>query len=121
MSKKPPIGASVWVATSLASDPHMISAFHATEHVADLLGIKGIDKRGGVREMAAGASEARAQVITFALVVAAMEARMVNDAWRSHPQGAADYLELLAANGHELTDVEKVIARHELAEAVAID
>ncbi|NKX08039.1 hypothetical protein GS944_13185 [Rhodococcus hoagii] len=34
-------------------------------------------------------------------MIAAMEARMVKDAWRTRPRGATAYLELLAANGYE--------------------
>ncbi|MFF0818347.1 hypothetical protein ACFYVR_24850 [Rhodococcus sp. NPDC003318] len=50
-----------------------------------------------------------------------MEARLADDARRSGPRGAGDCLGLLAVNGYELTDVEKVIAGHASSESVPLD
>ncbi|NKS04661.1 hypothetical protein GS528_27745 [Rhodococcus hoagii] len=46
---------------------------------------------------------------------------MVKDAWRTRPRGATAYLELLAANGYELSDVEKAIAAHIKPETISLD
>lgn len=118
---KPPTGAAAWIAATLATDPHMLAEYHATDCLADLLGVKALTVGNAVHEMAIGASDSRAQVITLALVVAGMEARMVKDAWRTRPRGAVSYLEFLASNGHDLTDVEKAIAGHIQPESIDLD
>lgn len=49
-------------------------------------------------------------MITLGLVLAAMEAETPKDAWRrSYSTYSKDYLTFLAANGYQLSDVEKVI------------
>lgn len=119
---KLPANASVWIAVTLASDPHLLAEYHASDCFGELLGIKDYRlSNNAVRDLAVAASDARAQVITFALVIAAMEARMVKDAWRTRPRGATAYLELLAANGYELSDVEKAIAAHIKPETISLD
>ncbi|MBM4708985.1 hypothetical protein GS447_09655 [Rhodococcus hoagii] len=97
-------------------------ASHASDCLGELLGIKDYRlSNNAARDLAVNASDSRAQVITFALVIAAMEARMVKDAWRTRPRGATAYLELLAANGYELSDVEKAIAAHIKPETISLD
>ncbi|MFV9455000.1 ParB/RepB/Spo0J family partition protein [Rhodococcus sp. NM-2] len=108
--KTPPKNAAAWVAATLATDMQLLGEYRTDEQVRDLLGITGYDTGKEVADMTDKASEARAHVLTSALVVAAMEGRMVKDGWRHRPRGAAAYLEMLAANGHELTDVEQAIA-----------
>ena len=108
--KTPPKNAAAWVATTLATDMQLLGEYRTEEQVRDLLGTTGYDTGKEVADMADKASEARAHVLTFALVVAAMEGRMLKDGWRQRPRGAAAYLEMLAANGHELTEIEQAIA-----------
>ncbi|QTJ71370.1 hypothetical protein HYG77_38690 (plasmid) [Rhodococcus sp. ZPP] len=67
------------------------------------------------------ATDNRAQVITLALVAAALEARMVNDAWRSRPRSTDRYLTFLTEHGHTLTPVEEVIAGQRTPDDVEID
>lgn len=120
-TKLPP-NAAVWIAATLAADAHLLADYHAADCLADLLSIKNHRaSNNAVRDLAAAASASRAQVITFALVVSGMEARMVKDAWRTRPRGAAAYLEMLAANGHELSDIEKAAAAHITPESIALD
>jgi ParB family transcriptional regulator, chromosome partitioning protein len=59
--------------------------------------------------------DGRAQVITLALVLGALESRTPKDTWRngtpswSHHASSADYLCWLAANDYPLAAVEEVI------------
>ncbi|MBM4469782.1 hypothetical protein GS502_10690 [Rhodococcus hoagii] len=84
---KLPANAAVWMAVTLASDPHLLAEYHASDCLGELLGIKDYRlSNNAARDLAVNASDSRAQVITFALVIAAMEARMVKDAWRTRPE-----------------------------------
>ena len=119
--KTPPKNAAAWITTTLATDPQLLGEYHAGDHLGDLLGLTGFTPGKAIAELADKSSEARAHVLTLALVVAAMEGRMVKDCWRHRPRGSAAYLDMLAANGHELTDVEKAIAGQLDPTAIDID
>jgi ParB family transcriptional regulator, chromosome partitioning protein len=76
--------------------------------------------------MAAGLAangDGRAQVITLALVLGALEARTPKDAWRnstpswSHHVGSAEYLRWLEAQDYPLSAVEEVITGAKDAES----
>jgi ParB family transcriptional regulator, chromosome partitioning protein len=76
--------------------------------------------------MAAGLAangDGRAQVITLALVLGALEARTPKDAWRhstpswSHHVGTAEYLRWLEAQDYPLSAVEEVITGAKDAES----
>lgn len=71
--------------------------------------------------MAAKASEARAQVFTLALVIAAQESRMVKDAWRAKPKNADRYRSFLMEQGYSLAAVEEIIPGQLTFDEVAID
>jgi ParB family chromosome partitioning protein len=68
--------------------------------------------------------DSRAQVITLALVLGALESRTRKDAWRdatpswSHYVSSGDYLEWLSANDYPLAAVEEVITAAETSEEV---
>ena len=68
--------------------------------------------------------DGRAQVITLALVLGALESRTLKDAWRNatpswgHHAGSGDYLRWLAANDYPLASVEEVITEAKDAESV---
>lgn len=119
--KTPPKGAAGFVATTLSADPWLLTEHKTGATLGELLSIPGFDTSAAVANMVDKASDNRAQVITLALVIAAQEARMVKDAWRSRPKGTARYLEFLAANDHSLTPIEEVAAGARTAEQVAID
>lgn len=119
--KTPPKGAAGFVATALARDPGLLTEGKTDEVVRELLGITAINTGTAIAELVAKASDNRAQVITLALVIAAQEARMVKDAWRSHPKGTDRYLTFLAENDHTLTQVEEVAAGTLTADQTDID
>ncbi|MBM4575503.1 hypothetical protein GS415_03350 [Rhodococcus hoagii] len=119
---KLPANAAVWMAVTLASDPHLLAEYHASDCLGELLGIKDYRlSNNAARDLAVNASDSRAQVITFALVIAAMEARMVKDAWRTRPRGANRLPRTPRRNGYELSDVEKAIAAHIKPETISLD
>ena len=69
--------------------------------------------------------DARAQMITLALVLGSMEAHTPKDAWRSATGGGwvsslkpGDSLKFLVAQGYTLSDVEEVITGDRTADAV---
>ncbi|QTJ71285.1 ParB N-terminal domain-containing protein (plasmid) [Rhodococcus sp. ZPP] len=119
--KTPPKSAAKFVAATLAADPRLLTEHKAGEVVGEILGNSGIATSEALVTMVDKASDNRAQVITLALVLAGLEARMVKDAWRWRPQGSAGYFAFLAENGHTLTEVEEVIARTRTADQVALD
>jgi acyl-CoA synthetase (AMP-forming)/AMP-acid ligase II len=117
--KTPPKGAAIFVADCLAPDSYLLTHRNAGATTAELPGVDstaGLAKR--VSELAAS-GDGRAQVLTLALVLGALEVKTPKDAWRnSHPSfvGASnwtpryvtsgDYLHWLADNGYQLAAVE---------------
>ncbi|MBW4818134.1 MULTISPECIES: ParB/RepB/Spo0J family partition protein [Rhodococcus] len=119
--KTPPKTAAAYVATTLARDPGLISEYKAAESLGELLGFKGYYPGRELAEQVAKASEARAQVLLLALVIAAQESRMVKDAWRSKPKNADQYLSFLMEQGYTLSAVEEIITGQLTFDEVAID
>ncbi|GAT12124.1 ParB N-terminal domain-containing protein [Mycolicibacterium novocastrense] len=121
--KTPPKGAAVFVADCLARDKYLLQENRGDDTAAELLGL---GKSTGIRELIKGlgaTGDPRAQVITLALVLGALEARTPKDAWRhsgswgQHVK-SADYLKFLAAAGYSLAAVEEVIIGKADADAV---
>ncbi|MFF1555494.1 ParB/RepB/Spo0J family partition protein [Rhodococcus erythropolis] len=119
--KTPPKTAATYVATTLARDPGLISEYKAAESLGELLGFKGYYPARELAEQVAKVSEARAQVLLLALVIAAQESRMVKDAWRSGPKNADRYLSFLMEQGYTLAAVEEIITGQLTIGEVAID
>ena len=119
--KTPPKTAAAYVAATLARDPGLISEYKAAESLGELLGFKGYYPGRELAEHVAKVSEARAQVLLLALVIAAQESRMVKDAWRSKPKNADQYLSFLMEQGYTLAAVEEIITGQLTFDEVAID
>ena len=119
--KTPPKTAAAYVAATLARDPGLISEYKAAESLGELLGFKGYYPGRELAEQVAKVSEARAQVLLLALVIAAQESRMVKDAWRAKPKNADQYLSFLMEQGYTLAAVEEIITGQLTFEEVAID
>lgn len=122
-----PKGASIFIAECLIREPALINDYHGAGITAELLGVTESD--GGLRQLVTDlppTGDGRAQVLTLAVVLGALEARTPKDAWRSggrHPfmrysVGSADYLAFLDANGYELAEVERVIVGERSADEV---
>lgn len=113
--KTPPKSAAIFVADTLARDSFLLTTNGGTATAAELLGLEGpgtiTQTAGGL----AGNSDGRAQVITLALVLGALEARTPKDAWRSsaavwnHHASSRALLTWLAEQDYQLAPVEEVI------------
>jgi ParB family chromosome partitioning protein len=80
--KAPPKGAAVFIAECLARDKFLLQENHGDDTAAELLGL---GKSTGIRELIknlGATGDARAQVITLALVLGALEARTPKDRCR---------------------------------------
>lgn len=122
-----PKGASIFIAGCLIREPALIKEYHGAAITAELLGVKESD--GGLRKLVDDlppTGDGRAQVLTLAVVLGALESRTHKDAWRSggrHPfmqysLGSSDYLAFLDANGYELSEVERVIVGERTSDEV---
>ena len=122
--KTPPKGAAIFVADCLARDPYLLTNHHGLDTTAALLGVDGADAVGALVAALPAGGDARAQVLTLALVLGALEARTPKDAWRnatpswSHHASSSDYLRWLADNDYPLAPVEEVITAATTADEV---
>lgn len=126
--KSPPKGAAMFIATILAGDPHLLTVNQAEATAVQLLGATersgyGKDRAGGVPELLANATDARAIVVTLGLVLGALEAQTPKDAWRGgdysyRTTARGPYLEFLVANGYTLAPVEEIVTGKRKADKV---
>jgi ParB family transcriptional regulator, chromosome partitioning protein len=125
--KTPPKGAAQFVADCLARDSFMLTHHQAADTAAEFLGADA--GRDGLRTLIArlpASGDGRAQVITLALVLGALESKAGKDAWRSpsplvdkedgvgryyrtYGVSTGDYLRWLAGQGYTLSAVEQVV------------
>ena len=111
-----PKGAAVFIADSLARDSYLLTTHNGLDTTAELLGVADTQAVAKLVADLAANGDGRAQVITLALVLGALEARTPKDAWRnatpswSHHVGAADYLGWLRDHAdYALSAVEEII------------
>ncbi|MFC7959099.1 ParB/RepB/Spo0J family partition protein [Rhodococcoides kroppenstedtii] len=125
--KTAPKGAAVWTAATLAGSPDLLTEGKAGEVLREVL--PGADTGAGIAAMLEIATDAKAQVLTLALVLTALEARMAGSDkswWRASPQtrwtrdglprGAARYLAFLTEHGYTTGPVEKVVTGEHTAD-----
>jgi ParB family chromosome partitioning protein len=108
--RTPPKGTAVFVATALACDAETVTRVGGHQLAADLLGcapFTGYGRNPAVAGLVGEASDARAQVLTLALVLAGYEDATHTGSWRQVNQGTARYLTFLAACGYGPADVER--------------
>jgi ParB family chromosome partitioning protein len=129
--KTAPKGAATFVAHCLTRDPYILSQNHGSNLTAELLGVQ--DERA-VRAMVNEFStniDARAQVISLAVVLGALEARTDKSAWRNARTGITGtasyiastvgsdaYLQFLIDSGYQPSEIEKVIVGQRTSEGV---
>lgn len=116
--KTPPKSAAIFTADCLARDSFLLTNHNALDTTAELLGV---DSGQAVTKLVAqlpANGDGRAQVITLALVLGALEARTPKDAWRNsaggwgHHVGSGEYLRWLAENAdYSLAPVEEVVTK----------
>lgn len=121
-SKTPPKGTATFTAYCMTRDHYILTQNNGDSTAAELLGVKsGRDVRDLVSDPAKNV-DARAQVVTLALVLGALEARCAKDAWRNaragitggaihntNTIGSDTYLQFLVDTGYTPAEVEKVI------------
>lgn len=83
-SKTAPKGAAIFVADCLARDGYLLTNHNAADTIADLLGFDGAQSVTKVGATLSAGGDARAQVITLALVLGALEARLCGVARSVH-------------------------------------
>lgn len=115
--KTAPKTAGALIASSLAwCDHHLTGALqdgHTYGH--ELLGLdRGDYGSRGIRvdQHLTSAGDARALHVALILVLAAYEERLFDQAWRGGSPGAARYLEYLAGEGYQLSDIEQLACKH---------
>lgn len=122
--KTPPKGAALFVAECLARDGALLTNYNALDTTAELLGV---DNGETVAKLVADLpanGDGRAQVLTLALVLGALESRTPKDAWRTntdswgHHVGSEEYLRWLADNDYPLAPVEEVVTKAKSADEV---
>jgi ParB family chromosome partitioning protein len=122
--KTPPKGAAMFIADCLARDSFLLTNHNALDMTAELLEV---DSGQAVAKLVADLpanGDGRAQVITLALVLAALESRTPKDSWRNnasgwgHHVGSGEYLRWLAENDYPLAPVEDVVTKAKDADEV---
>ncbi|WP_071289304.1 ParB/RepB/Spo0J family partition protein [Mycolicibacterium llatzerense] len=107
--KTPPKGAAIFIATQFSAHPSLLAGHRADDTAAAMLGSESVSK--SVKALPP-TGDGRATVILLGLLLGALEAETPKDAWRrSYTTYSKDYLTFLAANGYELSDIEKVITK----------
>ncbi|MHD0301069.1 hypothetical protein [Rhodococcus erythropolis] len=120
-AKTPPKAAARYIATIHAVDASLLSEYRAGDLIPELLKVDSLGRSSAVADLIAKSSEARAQVITLTMVLAAQEGRMAKDSWRSPRANTDRYLAFLAAHGYHLSPVEEVMAGTRDIDTVDLD
>jgi ParB family chromosome partitioning protein len=122
--KTPPKGAAMFVAACLSRDSYLLTNHNGLDTTAELLGVDSSEALAKLVTELPASGDGRAQVITLALVLGALEARTPKDAWRNatpswaHHVGSAYYLGFLAANDYSLAPCEEIITGAKDADSV---
>lgn len=125
--KTPPKGAAIFVADCLARDSALLTDHQAQHTAAELLGVEGGQAVAKLVADLSANGDGRAQVITLALVLGALESRTPKDAWRGSAGywgrhvGSGEYLRWLTDNGYQLAAVEEVVTKAKSADEVYDD
>lgn len=122
--KTPPKGAASFVARVLVRDSYLLTNHNALDTTAVLLGLDSAEAVAKLVSELPATGDGRAQVLTLALVLGALESRTPKDAWRTsapgwnHHVGSAEYLGWLADQDYALSPVEEVITNAKTADEV---
>ena len=105
--KTAPKGSAAFVAATIAEDASALTDYRAPGKVDELLHAGKTRMRGERAQSVQNVTEGRALMIAVGYCCAAYESQMDTQTWRSVQTGPARYLAFLAANGYDLSDVEK--------------
>ncbi|MGI8665572.1 MAG: ParB/RepB/Spo0J family partition protein [Jatrophihabitans sp.] len=106
--KSAPRGSQQFIATELAHGSHELKQALDSSGDALLHELLGVKDKATRLAMTTKATEARAQVLTLAFILAAYEAQTGVHTWRRKHADVARYFAYLAENGYELSDVERL-------------
>jgi len=107
--KTPPKGSAALVASALARDADTVAQVGGNHLAADLLGCDPTTwgRNGAVADLITQATDARAQVLGLALVLAAYEDNLTPAAWRRVQPTTQRYLGFVSDTGYTLADIER--------------
>ena len=107
--KTPPKGSAALIATALASDADVVTRIGGNHLAGQMLGCEAAayGRSAGVAALIEQATDARAQVLTLALVLCGYEDDTHTGSWRSINTGTRRYLGFLGACGYTLSNVER--------------
>lgn len=107
--KTAPKGTSAFVARVLTEHPEVVADVGGSQLAAEWFGLKhvGYGYGSGWAALIEKATDGRAQVIALCRLLASLEKGTSRQSWRRVMPATADYLTFIAANGYDLSDVEK--------------
>ncbi len=107
--KTAPKGTAALIGTAVALDADVVTRIGGNHLAADLLGCKnpGYGRSQDIAGLLETATEARAQVIALAVVLAGYEDSTHIGSWRNVSSATSRYLTFLADNGYTLSNVER--------------
>ncbi|MEO9236755.1 MAG: hypothetical protein ABI418_01560, partial [Jatrophihabitantaceae bacterium] len=106
--KSPPKGSAAFLAGELITGSHQLRSAMEHGRASMLHQLLGVTDRDQADQLVTTATEARAQVLSLAVVLAAYEASTSKDTWRNGNETMGRYFAFLAANGYPLAEVEKL-------------
>lgn len=107
--KTAPKGSAPFIARVVTEHPEVVASVGGSQLAAEWFGLthSGWGYGNGWAALVEKATDGRAQVITVARLLASLEKATSRQSWRTVHAATADYLKFLAANGYELSEVEK--------------
>ncbi len=107
--KTAPKGSSAFIARVVTEHPEVVADIGGSKLAAEWFGLKheGYGYGNGWSALIEKATESRAQVIALCRLLASLEKGTDRQSWRRVMPATADYLTFIAANGYDLSDVEK--------------
>ena len=107
--KTAPKGSSAFIACVVTEHPEVVADIGGSKLAAEWFGLKheGYGYGNGWSALIEKATESRAQVIALCRLLASLEKGTDRQSWRRVMPATADYLTFIAANGYDLSDVEK--------------
>ena len=107
--KSAPKGAAAFIARAIAADAHVVSDRKGHDLVCKWLSCAktGYGSSSALVALIDRSSQARAQVIALAQILAAYEARTDKEDWRTRQRHTERFLRFIASCGYALSDVER--------------
>ncbi|WP_457255970.1 ParB/RepB/Spo0J family partition protein [Pedococcus sp. P5_B7] len=107
--KTAPKGTAAFIARVVTEHPEVVASVGGSQLAAEWFGLThtGYGYGNGWSALVDKATDGRAQVIALGRLLASLEKGTDRQSWRRVLPATADYLAFIAANGYDLSDVEK--------------